>query len=319
MFLATVSWLAWAAVPLATTPAAPATAAPQTDLSATLWAFPATSRYVMSLDVVRFTRSPFYRNFVATGRVARPLAFTALRDQAALDPEWDIKHLFVAGGPQGEPALTAAHGRFDVARIRRALAVQSGRARPATDLTPDIIQRPGRPPLAWVVLNSEWIVFGTPAVIEEFLANRAQKKAALRANTTLVPLLEQISMRATFWFAGDRSVLSQVSFGKGGSQGQIPPLLDMPQLQYVAMQADLEPTVNGKVTGILADPGSAKTLADALRAVILLSALQKPELKALSQQLTIETGGNRTLLQARLPYETIEALIAKRPAAPALK
>jgi hypothetical protein len=62
------------------------------------------------------------------------------------------------------------------------------------------------------------------------------------------------------------------------------------------------------------DEAGAKNLADVVRGLVALTALQsgqKPELKGLASAVSVATEGNRVHLTARLPYEILDALLAK--------
>jgi hypothetical protein len=52
-------------------------------------------------------------------------------------------------------------------------------------------------------------------------------------------------------------------------------------------------------------------------ALAALQAGQKPELKALADAITVATEENRVLVNARIPYETLDALQPPRKAAAA--
>ncbi|MFI5184938.1 MAG: hypothetical protein ACHQNV_11100, partial [Vicinamibacteria bacterium] len=73
------------------------------------------------------------------------------------------------------------------------------------------------------------------------------------------------------------------------------------------------------VTGDALDPVAAKSLADIVRGVVglvSLQASQKPELAQLSSAVSVSTEESRVLVNARLPYDLLDALAPTRRAEP---
>src|SRR5438132_13836385 len=61
-------------------------------------ALPASTRYVMGLDVQRFVASPFYQRYAGVRAGARPQPFAELEEKTGLNPERDLDQVYVAGG-----------------------------------------------------------------------------------------------------------------------------------------------------------------------------------------------------------------------------
>ena len=75
------------------------------------------------------------------------------------------------------------------------------------------------------------------------------------------------------------------------------------------------------ITGEAKDALAAKNLADVVRglvAMVSLQAQQKPELQQLASAISVATEENRVLVNARFPYELLDALQAKATPKPAL-
>ena len=82
------------------------------------------------------------------------------------------------------------------------------------------------------------------------------------------------------------------------------------------MTGDLDPLLAVSVTGEAADAAGATNLADVVRGFVALAALQagqKPELKDLASAITVTTEENRVLVNARIPYETLDSLLPRKP------
>jgi hypothetical protein len=79
--------------------------------------------------------------------------------------------------------------------------------------------------------------------------------------------------------------------------------------------------VSLSIVGEAADEPSARNLADVVRglvALLSLQAQQKPELQQLASAVSVATETNHVLVNARIPYEVLDALQRKAaPPAPA--
>jgi hypothetical protein len=273
---------------------------------------PADARFVFGVDVKRLTASPFYARFRGQ---ARPDAFRELEARTGLNPERDLESLVVAGrGDAGQtPAgLVLMTGAFDAAALGKTMA---GAGRGATVQTksgvPVYTFRDGSSPSSVALLGKRALLLGPPAAVDAALASRAKGEAPLRANATLLGLVEQVKPGSTFWMVGDQSLLNQLprTVGAGGGGG-----FELPSLRSVMVTGDLDPVVALSVTGEAADETAARSLADLVRGLVALAtvqASQRPELKQLASAISVTSNTNRVLVEARLPYDLIEALQPK--------
>ncbi len=95
--------------------------------------------------------------------------------------------------------------------------------------------------------------------------------------------------------------------------------LNLPTLRSLTVTGDLDPLVSLAITGEALDEPGARNLADVVRGLVALAAIQaqqKPELQQLASAVNVATEANRVLVTARIPYELLDALSAgaRRPA-----
>jgi hypothetical protein len=87
--------------------------------------------------------------------------------------------------------------------------------------------------------------------------------------------------------------------------------ITLPALKSLLVTGDLEPVVSLAITGDTPDAEAAKNLANIVTGFVSLMALQasqKPELKDLAQAISVATEESRVHVNARVPYEMLEAL-----------
>jgi hypothetical protein len=97
--------------------------------------------------------------------------------------------------------------------------------------------------------------------------------------------------------------------------------MTLPALTGLTVTGDLDPQVSLAITGEAKDALAAKNLADVVRGLVAMASLQaqqKPELQQLASAISVATEENRVLVNARFPYEMLEALQPKAKPKPAL-
>jgi len=285
---------------------------------------PGDARFVMGLDVQRFTASPFYSRFAQQPGM-RPQALAELEQKTGLNPTRDLDQIVVAGAGLGRTGDTVAlaTGRFDVRKLGRSLE-REGKVRAYTyeGATTYAFKADGQGATAIAFLGDGTLVFGRKERVEAAVSSHTRGTAPLRSNTTLLRLIEKVRPGSTFWIVGDQTLLSGLPGalpGPGGAAGS--PMLNLPALRSLTLTGDLDPVVSLAITGEAADEPAAKNLADVVRGLVALmtiQAQQKPELQQLASAVTVATEANRVLLNARIPYELLDALQASvRPPVPA--
>jgi hypothetical protein len=279
---------------------------------------PADARFVMGFDVKRFTASPFYARF-ASERGMQPEALRELEEKTGLNPARDVDQIVVvgtAGAGKDAPGLALALGRFDLYKLGRALETE-GKAHGLNvgGVSVYTFKEDEARPVALALLSEDALLFGPRAQVEAAIASRTRGETPLKKNTVLMGLVEKVRPGSTFWMVGDQSLLAgmptSVPAPGASADGAA---VSLPALKSLTVTGDLDPQVSLSVTGEAADAVAAKNLADVVRgfvALMSLQAQQKPELQQLASAVTVATEQNRVLVNARVPYELLDALRAK--------
>ena len=287
---------------------------------------PADARFVMGLDVKRFTASPFYARF-ASQRGMRPEALRELEEKTGLDPARDIDQIVIAGqggGGATTKGLALALGRFDLYKLGRAIET-APKAKVSTlnheGITVYLFDAEAREPGALAFLDERSLLFGPRQRVEAAISSRTQGQAPLRSNAALMALLEKVKGGSTFWMVGDQSLLAGLpaSIPAPGGEGAT---VSLPALRSLIVTGDLDPQVSLAITGEASDEIAARNLADVVRGFLALANLQagqRPELARLTSAVSVATEANRVLVSARVPYEVLEALQPKPAAKPEAK
>jgi hypothetical protein len=284
---------------------------------------PADARFVAGFDVKRLVASPFYQRYgKEKGGMGRPQAFAELEEKTGLDPERDVEQVVVAGGGgRGEKAgLVLVLGSFDRARLSRAIETEkkdkvTWKSVEGTTVYMFSEAEKGRGAGAAAFLDDRSLVLGSLDAVESAVTNRSRGTPALRSNAALMGLLERVKPGSTFWMVGDQSLLADLPKTvpapglPGADSGSA--TLNLPPLKSLVVTGDLDPLVALAITGEAADEAAARNLADVARGFIALASLQagqKPELKQLASAFSVATEAARVQVNARIPYEVIDAL-----------
>jgi hypothetical protein len=274
---------------------------------------PADARFVMGVDVKRLTASPFYKKQAAL----RPDAFRDLEARTGVDPERDVETLLVAGVAQDQ-GLALFVGNFDRARLARTIETEKKGQVTWKDVqgtTVYLFHEGQKGAGAAAFLDDRRLVVGSAAAVEVAVAAKVQGGVGLKANAAISALLERVKPGSTFWMVGDQTLLSNLpkSVPMGGGESNV----TLPALKSLVVTGDLDPVVSVAITGDATDEASAKSLADVVRGFVAIMSMQggqKPELKQLASAVSVTTEANHVQLNARVPYELIDALTPKRAA-----
>jgi hypothetical protein len=300
----------------------PARAAAVGPLPAEGLILPADTRFVVGLDVQRFVSSELYKSS-AGRRSMRPDAFAELEAKTGLNPERDLDQVVIAGGPstgtgRRTPGLVLVSGRFDRYKLSRALetARKDVTWKDQQGTTVYLFGEGRKDADAAAFLDDDTLVFGSQSAVEATVGSRASGKAPLRTNATLMALLERVKPGSTFWMVGDQSLLASLpkSIPAPGGDGSG---LQLPSVRNVVVTGDLDPQIALLATAETADEAAAKNLADVVRGLMALAALQgnqKPELKELASAVSVTTETNQVHVSARIPHALFESLQPKKVA-----
>jgi hypothetical protein len=280
---------------------------------------PGDARFVMGFDVKRFTASPFYAKF-ASRRGMRPEALAELEEKTGVNPARDIDHIVIAGsgpGAKGAPGLALALGRFDLYKLGRAIETE-GKATGTNHEGVTVYSFAAEEPRAVAVafLDERTLVFGAKDQVLAAITSRTRNETPLKGNKALMALVEKVRPGSTFWMVGDQSLLASLptSMPAPGASADSAATLSLPALTGLTVTGDLDPQVSLAITGEARDALAAKNLADVVRGFVAMASLQaqqKPELQQLASAISVATEENRVLVNARFPYELLEALQPK--------
>ncbi len=271
---------------------------------------PAELHFVMSLDVRRFVRSPFYaRLSKQPGSTARPAAMDELALRAGIDLERDVERIVVGGfAPARRDGVALAYGTFDLERLERSFIGAGATRSMERGVTQYRSADAKGTPFALAVLHPRCLLLGDPGLVGAVLAQRG--RATLKANVALGAALRRVSLPSTFWLAADDAFLAQVDAGRTG--GRVP--LGLPRFQSLFVTAELEPNVSLAITAEVSDAASARQVAEMLQGFLALAALQagaKPQLAELPRAVTVESDGPQVRVRGSLSYELVEQLWPK--------
>ena len=241
---------------------------------------PADTRFVVGLDVQRFVASELYAQNAARHGM-RPEAFADLEAKTGINPERDLDQVVIAGGPSAasgrrQPGLVLVSGRFDRYKLSRAIETSGKGVTWKDDQGTTVYMfgegRKGADAAAF--LDDDTLVFGSQAAVEGVIASRVGGQAPLRTNASIMALLERVKPGSTFWMVGDQSLLSNLPPSipaPGGSDGAS---LQLPAVRNLIVTGDLDPQIALEATAETADEAAAKNLADVVRGLLALAALQ---------------------------------------------
>jgi hypothetical protein len=291
--------------------AKPAPSGPLPEIALVL---PADARFVLGLDVRRFTASDLHKRYTAPGTVSRPEVFKTLEALTGLVVERDLDRCIAAGMGPGR-GLAMLIGRFDPARLRRVLDGAAPRAtRKTIGKTTFYVVRAGdSAEQALAILDGEAILMGSEPDLVTAVQSAAAHTTPLRANPALLAQIERVRPGATFWMVGDAAILSSIPASATGGLA-----LTLPGVQGVVVSADLTPDIDLSAVVDTASERDAKNLAATVRGLVGLltfQSAQKPQLATLANAIHITPQGTVVLLEARLSYDLLDAL-GRGPSAP---
>jgi hypothetical protein len=162
-------------------------------------------------------------------------------------------------------------------------------------------------------LDDDTLVFGTPAQVQQTMTNHKRGAGGLKDDRDLLALVQSVRPGATFWTAGDQSLLSQMPQGLPAPGGGS---LTLPGMRSLIVTGDLDPSVSFEAVAQAADENAARQLGDVVRGLIALATLQasqRPELQQLASALTVTTEASRVRVNGRVSYELLDALQRQMP------
>jgi hypothetical protein len=272
-------------------------------------ALPAQTRMVTGLDVRRFVASPFYQRYSQQSQ-GRLQAFRDLEARTGVSPERDVDQILLAS-QKDRGAAVIVLGRFDRKRVVQGIERQRGVTTASHEGGPLYVFQAGATGASSLAfLGDNVLVMGTRGAVEQTVTSFVKGQDGLKGNPELLALVQSVRPGATFWTAGDQSLLSALPSaipapGGGGAS------LTLPGMKSLVVTGDLDPSVSFEAVAQAADDNAARQLGDVIRGLIALATLQasqKPELQQLASALTVTTEASRVRVNGRVTYELLDAL-----------
>jgi hypothetical protein len=248
-------------------------------------------------------------------------------EETGLTPREDIDTVIVAMSPGAkgggrESGLVLFEGRFDLARIAKALA-----SRKATlQSSPSghyyrLIDRGGESG-AVALVNRGLIVCGHEAAVVDALARKESGgDGGLTSGQGLGRHLSRVDRDASAWALVDVARFPASQRGDGGEGGEPSRALfsAMKSVSFVALQATVRSGgVEFEATGLSADAEVRDLLEDALRGVLAMWRLavqdKAPELVSVIRRFRIDNDSDGVSIRGTLPSEFLNSLAQRRQA-----
>jgi hypothetical protein len=275
---------------------------------------PSDVSFVLGFDIKRLVASPLYERMSNAGGM-KPSTLNELQKTTGIVPERDLKSFVMAGNTSGDAAMLV-FGKFDLALVGAALE-SDGKATKTTVGGIPVYVAPGpkgKDQMSLALVSTEMLAIGSPARVEAMLAARAAKAQPFLAGGKVAAAarsLGSLGATSTFWMVGDGSLAKNVPGGPSG--------MPMPALENLIMTGDFAPDFQVNITGQTSEASGATELANMLRGLIGLAAMQggqKPELQALVSGLKVTSEGSKVTLSARIAYEVLDKLMPSAPKPP---
>ena len=269
------------------------------------------------------------------GKVFRELDHISGDDDAArfleetgLTPREDIDSVIVAMTPRGkgtgESGLVIFEGRFDLARISKALLSRNATLKTSASGEYYLLRESGDEPGAVALANRGLIICGNEASVAATLARRESGgDGGLTSGQGLGRHLSRIDRDASAWALVDVARFPASHSGRDSDPARSEPsralFSAMKSVSIVALEASVKSDgVAFAATGLSADAESRDLLEDALRGVLAMWRLaiqdKAPELVSVIRRFRIDNDSDGVSIRGTLPSGFLESLAEKRRA-----
>jgi hypothetical protein len=245
--------------------------------------------------------------------------------ETGLTPSEDIDTITVAMSPAkgDESALVLFEGRFDLARIAKALAARG--ARLETSSSGALYRLPNRNGEGGAValVNRNLLVCGGEAAVRSALARRESGgEGGLGSGQGLGKQLSRVDMDASAWALVDltRMPRHDMTAEEGHSSDGEPSRAVIGAMRSVSLLA-LQTTVRGdsldfRASGVAANDDDRQNLEDALRGVLAMWRMavqdKSPDLVPVIRKFQVESDGDAVSIRGTLPGTFLRSLEQKR-------
>lgn len=247
--------------------------------------------------------------------------------ETGLTPSEDIDTIVVAMAPSGsgksESGLVMFEGRFDLARISKALVSRGATLRSSATGDFYLLPNRGGDEGAVALVNKNLIVCGGQDAVAAALARRENGgEGGLGAGLGLGRQLSRIDRDASAWALVDLSRFPKhdVSVGDGASQDGQPARAVIGAMRSVSLLA-IQTTVRGdgldfQASGVASSADDRQNLEDALKGVLAMWRMavqdKSPELIPVIRKFQVESEGDAVTIKGSLPGTFLRSLEQKR-------
>jgi hypothetical protein len=245
-------------------------------------------------------------------------------EETGLTPREDIDTVIVAMTPgargSGDSGIVLFEGRFDLARIAKALASRNATLKTSAAGEYYLLRDSGGEPGAVALVNRGLIVCGNEASVVATLARRESGgDGGLTSGQGLGKHLSRIDRDASAWALVDVARFPAPRRDSGDGEPARALVSAMKSVSFVTLEATVQSDgVAFAATGLSADAESRDLLEDALRGVLAMWRLavqdKAPELVSVIRRFKIDNDSNGVSIRGTLPSGFLESLKEKRQA-----
>jgi hypothetical protein len=246
-------------------------------------------------------------------------------EETGLTPREDIDTVIVAMTPgakgTGDSGLVVFEGRFDLARIGKALASRNATLKTSAAGEYYLLRERGDEPGAVALVNRGLLVCGNEAAVLATLARRESGgEGGLTSGQGLGRYLSRIDRDASAWALVDVARFPAARRSESGEGEPSRALVSaMKSVSFVTLEATVKSEgVDFAATGLSSDAESRDLLEDALRGVLAMWRLavqdKAPDLVSVIRRFRIDNDSDGVSIRGTLPPGFLESLSEKRRA-----
>ncbi len=246
-------------------------------------------------------------------------------EETGLTPREDIDTILLAMSPRTgsrESGLVLFEGRFDLARISKALVSREATLRTSPSGDYYVLRERGGEPGAVALVNRGLIVCGHEEAVTAALARRESGgDGGLTSGQGIGRYLSRVDRDASAWALVDvaRFPASARRDDAGPGDPSQAVFSAMKSVSFVALQATVKSDgLEIEATGLTTDAENRDLLADALRGVLAMWRLavqeKAPEMVSIIRRFQIDSDSDGVSIRGTLPSSFLESLGHRRQA-----
>jgi hypothetical protein len=246
-------------------------------------------------------------------------------EETGLTPREDIDTILLAMSPRTgsrESGLVLFEGRFDLARISKALVSREATLRTSPSGDYYVLRERGGEPGAVALVNRGLIVCGHEEAVTAALARRESGgDGGLTSGQGIGRYLSRVDRDASAWALVDVAHFPAAERREDAGPGDPSQAVfsAMKSVSFVALQATVKSDgLEIEATGLTTDAENRDLLADALRGVLAMWRLavqeKAPEMVSILRRFQIDSDSDGVSIRGTLPSSFLESLGHRRQA-----